>query len=124
MVAQSAHVRALVHQLAVPQEPQCERAAQRAQFVEALFKRYRRNLLWYVTRLVTSRADAEEVVQEAFLRLLGAERLETDTDRARISAYAACALMPTTPRAAVPERPGSCMTVDRIPWSGEPDGHR
>jgi len=83
MVAQSAHVRALVHQLAVPQEPQCGRTAQRAQFVEALFKRYRRNLLWYVARLVTNRADAEEVVQEAFLRLLGAEGLETDTYRAR-----------------------------------------
>ena len=83
MVAQIAHVRALVHEPLARREPQCERAVQRTRLVEALFKRHSRSLLWYVARLVPNRADAEEVVQEAFLRLLGAKRLEADAYRAR-----------------------------------------
>jgi RNA polymerase sigma-70 factor (ECF subfamily) len=83
MVAQVAHVRELVQGPVARRRQQRERAAQRALFVEALFRRHSRSLLWYVTRLVRSRADAEEVVQEAFLRLLGAERLEPDAFRAR-----------------------------------------
>ena len=83
MVAQVAHVRALVHEPLAPRKPQSERVAQRARLVEALFKRHSRRLLWYVARLVPNRADAEEVVQEAFLRLLRADRLEADAYRAR-----------------------------------------
>jgi RNA polymerase sigma factor (sigma-70 family) len=56
---------------------------QRASLVESLFRRYRRSLLWHLARFLPSRSDAEEVAQEAFVRLLGAERLETDPDRAR-----------------------------------------
>jgi RNA polymerase sigma-70 factor (ECF subfamily) len=82
MVAQIAHVRALVRE-PLAREPRSERLAERARLVEALFKRHSRSLLWYVARLVPNRADAEEVVQEAFLRLLGAERLEADAHRAR-----------------------------------------
>jgi DNA-directed RNA polymerase specialized sigma24 family protein len=36
-----------------------------------LFTRHRRSLLWYLTRLIPNRADAEEIAQEAFVRLLG-----------------------------------------------------
>jgi RNA polymerase sigma-70 factor (ECF subfamily) len=82
MVAQVAHIRALVHQ-PLTRDARSERVAERARLVETLFKRHSRSLLWYVARLVSNRADAEEVVQEAFLRLLGAERLEADAHRAR-----------------------------------------
>lgn len=83
MVAEVADVRALVQRpLARPAEDR-ERTARRASFVEALFRRHRRSLLWYLTRLVPNRSDAEEVAQEAFLRLLGAEQLEADPGRAR-----------------------------------------
>lgn len=84
MVAEIADVRALVRRpFAFTPKPTAHCAERRAELVETLFKRHRRSLLWYLTRLVPNRADAEEVVQEAFLRLLGAERLETDTNRAR-----------------------------------------
>ena len=39
--------------------------------------------MWYLTRLIPNRADAEEIAQEAFVRLLGAAHLETDASRAR-----------------------------------------
>jgi RNA polymerase sigma-70 factor (ECF subfamily) len=84
MVARLADVRALVHRpLGFTYGHERERAERRAELVEALFKRHRRSLLWYLARLVPNRADAEEVAQEAFLRLLGAERLEADASRAR-----------------------------------------
>lgn len=56
--------------------------------IETLFRRYRRSLLWYLSRLVRSPAEAEDVAQEAFLRLLGAERLEADPYRARSYLFA------------------------------------
>jgi RNA polymerase sigma-70 factor (ECF subfamily) len=84
MVAEIVGVRALAHQpRGYTQAHEAERAERRAEFVEALFKRYRCSLLWYLMRLVPNRADAEEISQEAFLRLLGAEHLETDPSRAR-----------------------------------------
>lgn len=83
MVAETADVRALMHRpRGFTREQETERAERRAQFVEALFKRHRCSLLWYLMRLVPNRADAEEITQEAFLRLLGAEHLETDASRA------------------------------------------
>lgn len=82
MVARIADVRAFVHR-PLGLEPERDRAKRRAELVEALFKRYRRSLLWYLSRLVPNRADAEEVAQEAFLRLLGAENLESDVSRGR-----------------------------------------
>lgn len=82
MVARVADVRAFVHRpLGFRHEH--NRAERRAELVEALFKRYRRSLLWYLSRFVPNRADAEEVAQEAFVRLLGAENLETDAGRGR-----------------------------------------
>jgi RNA polymerase sigma-70 factor (ECF subfamily) len=77
MVAQIADVRALV------QAPFGEQEARRTQFIAALYQRHRRSLLWYLTRLIPNRADAEEIAQEAFVRLLGAPHLETDLSRAR-----------------------------------------
>ncbi|HUQ51071.1 MAG TPA: RNA polymerase sigma factor [Gammaproteobacteria bacterium] len=77
MVAEIADVRALVH------APCAEHEARRTQFIAALYQRHRRSLLWYLTRLIPNRADAEEVAQEAFVRLLGATHLETDASRAR-----------------------------------------
>jgi RNA polymerase sigma-70 factor (ECF subfamily) len=77
MVAEVAEVRALV------QAPFAEHDARRTDFIAALFKRHRRSLLWYLTRLIPNRADAEEVAQEAFVRLLGVPHLETDASRAR-----------------------------------------
>ena len=77
MVAEVAEVRALVHM------PCGEHAARRTEFIAALFTRHRRSLLWYLTRLIANRADAEEIAQEAFVRLLGAPLLETHAGRAR-----------------------------------------
>ena len=77
MVAEIADIRALVH------APFAAHAARRTEFIAALFARHRRSLLWYLTRLIPNHADAEEVAQEAFLRLLGAPHLETDPSRAR-----------------------------------------
>jgi RNA polymerase sigma-70 factor (ECF subfamily) len=77
MVAEIADVRALVH------APFGEHEARRTEFIAALYQRHRRSLLWYLTRLIPNRADAEEIAQEAFVRLLGAPHLETDLSRAR-----------------------------------------
>jgi RNA polymerase sigma factor (sigma-70 family) len=77
MVAEVAEVRALV------QMPCGEHAARRNEFIAALFTRHRRSLLWYLTRLIANRADAEEIAQEAFVRLLAAPLLETHAGRAR-----------------------------------------
>jgi RNA polymerase sigma-70 factor (ECF subfamily) len=79
MVAEVADVRVLVKRAPASDD----RTARRTSLVEALFKRYRRSLLWYLTRLVPNRADAEDMAQEAFMRLLGAEQLESDPRRAR-----------------------------------------
>jgi RNA polymerase sigma factor (sigma-70 family) len=77
MAAEVAEVRALVH------TPLCARDARRTELIAALFQRHRRSLLWYLTRLIPNRADAEEVAQEAFVRLLGVPHLEPDAGRAR-----------------------------------------
>lgn len=82
MVARVAEVRPLVGRARVDAPDDKARAAQIA-LIESLFKRYRRSLLWYVTRLVRSQSEAEDVAQEAFLRLLGAAQLEADPYRAR-----------------------------------------
>jgi RNA polymerase sigma factor (sigma-70 family) len=77
MAAEIADIRALVH------APFGEHEARRMKFIAALFERHRRSLLWYLTRFIPNRADAEEVAQEAFVRLLGTAHLETDASRAR-----------------------------------------
>jgi RNA polymerase sigma factor (sigma-70 family) len=80
MAAEVADVRALVHG---PFGSACEQDKRRRDFIAALFMRHRRSLLWYLGRFMPNRADAEEIAQEAFVRLLGAPHLETDASRAR-----------------------------------------
>lgn len=58
-------------------------ASGRGDFVAILFERHSATLLWYLMRLTPSREDAEEVMQEAYLRLLNSPSLETDETRAR-----------------------------------------
>jgi len=82
MVARVADLHPLIHRSRSPLDIDGGRAA-RMVLIESLFKRYRRSLLWYLSRLVRSPAEAEDVAQEAFLRLLGAEQLEADPYRAR-----------------------------------------
>ena len=77
MVAEIADVRALVDR------PLGGHAGRRAALIATLFTRHRRSLLWYLTRLVQSRDDAEEIAQEAFVRLLGVPHLDTELSRAR-----------------------------------------
>jgi RNA polymerase sigma factor (sigma-70 family) len=60
-----------------------ERGVERGKFVGLLFQRHRRQLLWYLLRLTSSREDAEEIAQEAYLRLLRVDGLESDATRAR-----------------------------------------
>lgn len=79
MVAESVEVQALL----VPAAHTDESAAARARFVGGLFARHRRALLWYLMRLTPSPHDAEEIAQEACLRLLRVDGLDCDPRRAR-----------------------------------------
>lgn len=54
-----------------------------ALFVKDLFERYRGALLNYLAGLLSSRADAEDVLQEAYTRLLKVEELDRTLARAR-----------------------------------------
>jgi RNA polymerase sigma-70 factor, ECF subfamily len=83
MVAEIADIRALVQRPAAALVRVQDQAEARAAFVGVLFKRHRQSLLWYLTKLLANHSDAEDVAQEAFLRLLGASGLETDVSRAR-----------------------------------------
>ena len=56
---------------------------QHAQFVTRLVERFRRSLLRYLTELLSRREDAEDVVQETYIRLLNAATLERSEARAR-----------------------------------------
>ena len=60
---------------------------QHAQFVTRLFERFRRSLLRYLTDLLSRREDAEDVVQETYIRLLNAATLERSEARARAFMY-------------------------------------
>ncbi|MBN1239457.1 MAG: RNA polymerase sigma factor [Gammaproteobacteria bacterium] len=53
------------------------------EFVAALFRRHRKALLWYLKELVGSPDEAEDILQEAFLRLLRTAKLDEDLVRAR-----------------------------------------
>jgi len=53
------------------------------QFVEELFARYREPLLRYLRGLLARRADAEDVLQETYARLLGVDTLDRTPTRAR-----------------------------------------
>jgi RNA polymerase sigma factor (sigma-70 family) len=81
MVAQIADVQALVQ---APLAAQARRTA----LIAMLFARHRRSLLWYLTRLVPNRDDAEEIAQEAFVRLLAVPHLDAHANRARAYLFA------------------------------------
>lgn len=55
----------------------------RAAFVEELFARFRLPLLRYLCGLLARRADAEDVLQETYARLLAVEALDRTLSRAR-----------------------------------------
>jgi RNA polymerase sigma factor CnrH len=55
----------------------------RAEFVQQLFADHRVALLRYLTRLLSNSADAEELVQETYIRLLRVEYLEQLDDQVR-----------------------------------------
>src|SRR5690606_28567992 len=57
--------------------------AEHCRFVEQLFECYRRPLLRYVSGLLGRRGDAEDVLQEAYTRLLGVPTLDRTPARAR-----------------------------------------
>lgn len=57
--------------------------SKRAELVERLYERDSGVLLWYVASLTPSREDAEEAVQEAYLRLLTVPGLEHEETRVR-----------------------------------------
>lgn len=77
MAAETADVLAFV------QTASASNAARRAGLIATLFTRHRRNLLWYLMRLIRNRDDAEDIAQEAFARLLGVPHLDADPSRAR-----------------------------------------
>jgi RNA polymerase sigma factor (sigma-70 family) len=92
MVVEVAEARALFEPLShvtrrQPAAPSARQSsgesADRGTFVAVLFRRHRRQLLWYLLRLTSSRDDAEEIAQEAYLRLLRVDGLESDSVRAR-----------------------------------------
>lgn len=53
------------------------------EFVTGLFERCRRGLLKYLFDLLSRREDAEDVVQETYIRLVNAKTLERSEARAR-----------------------------------------
>lgn len=123
MAVEVAEVRALVGWPAAEQGRRNEGALRRASLVEALFRRHHRSLLWYVARLVPNRSEAEEVAQETFVRLLCAERLETDLTRARNYLFAtATNLVRDSYRRKTARAEGAHVVFDDLPIaSGDPD---
>ncbi len=60
-----------------------EAAENRAAKVDQLFERYRRPLLRYLTGLLSTPDDAEDLVQETYARLLQAQSLDSEESRIR-----------------------------------------
>jgi RNA polymerase sigma factor (sigma-70 family) len=73
--------------MAEHREPRAADLDERVQFVTRLFAACRRSLLRYVTDLLSRREDAEDVVQETYVRLLNAANLELAEGRARAYMY-------------------------------------
>jgi len=64
-------------------EPQSPQSPERKEFVDYLFERYRASLFRYINHLTPSREDAEEILQEAYIRILAVETLDMLEARAR-----------------------------------------
>ena len=64
-------------------DPDPRGADPHTEFVTGLFERCRRALLKYLFDLLSRREDAEDVVQETYIRLMNAKTLERSDARAR-----------------------------------------
>ena len=60
-----------------------EHYGDRREFIDYLFERYRASLLKYLTRLTLNREDAEEVLQDTYIRIMQVETLDSIEARAR-----------------------------------------
>src|SRR3989337_2032427 len=56
---------------------------ERCEFIDQLFRRYRYSLLRYLHRLTGDTGEAEDVIQETYLRLIRAENLDRLESKAR-----------------------------------------
>jgi RNA polymerase sigma-70 factor (ECF subfamily) len=65
-------------------EPEPDHDERRSEQVARLFERFRRPLLRYLTDLLTRREEAEDVVQETYVRLMQVEQIENGRVRALI----------------------------------------
>jgi RNA polymerase sigma-19 factor, ECF subfamily len=69
--------------MAEEREPRAVATESDARFVTGVFLRFQHSLLRYLRDLLVRREDAEDVAQETYLRLVGAERLEQSEVRVR-----------------------------------------
>ena len=67
----------------ISQECITSQTGDRREFVDYLFERYRVSLLKYLTKFMSSREDAEDVVQEAYIRIMQVETLNNIEAQAR-----------------------------------------
>ena len=70
--------------MAEQRESEPDHDDRRPEHVARLFERFRRPLLRYLTDLLTRREEAEDVVQETYVRLMQVERIENGRVRALI----------------------------------------
>jgi RNA polymerase sigma-70 factor (ECF subfamily) len=70
--------------MAEQREPEPDPEQRRSEQLARLFERFRRPLLRYLTDLLTRREEAEDVVQETYVRLMQVEQLENGRVRALI----------------------------------------
>jgi RNA polymerase sigma factor (sigma-70 family) len=70
--------------MAEQRESTPESAAQHTETIARLFERFRRPLLRYLTDLLTRREEAEDVLQETYVRLMQVDKLESAGVRALI----------------------------------------
>jgi RNA polymerase sigma-70 factor (ECF subfamily) len=70
--------------MAEQREPEPDYEERRPEQLARLFERFRRPLLRYLTDLLTRREEAEDVLQETYVRLMQIERIENGRVRALI----------------------------------------
>lgn len=87
MPEQKSFALAASHADCTPEEADSSRSAAsdeaHAQFIKHLFERYRHPLMSYLSGLLAQRSDAEDVLQEAYTRLLKTDGLDRTDTRAR-----------------------------------------
>jgi RNA polymerase sigma-70 factor (ECF subfamily) len=70
--------------MAEQREPEPDHEERRSEQLARLFERFRRPLLRYLSDLLTRREEAEDVVQETYVRLMQVEQIENGRVRALI----------------------------------------